>query len=202
MAKKSYLPVQNITYYFHPTCDKPKEVAKARIKNWNLPFLQWIYNGNELSPLRCLITGDVGFKQIHCFVNQTPKLRFNIDFNHIRQRQSETRAGGISVDKGILSPSEIFRRYPFDKYSHYLTEFMCIMPVSQETHNYISQDSQIGNITLLNFEKNTWPWFLQDISNFNQVCTKFGLNYKYDKFLDHLSDINHKGIHLRRTELE
>jgi len=202
MLSKPYMPVKNIPYYFHPTCYKSSEIKKARLKNWNLPFLQWIYNGDDLSPLKCLITGDGGWKNIPCYVTSTPKLRFNIDFNHIRQRQSQSRSGGISVDKGQYDPSSVFRSFALDKNLHYLTEFMCIMPVSQETHKYISQDSQIGNITLTNFDKNTWPWFLKDISNFNKVCEKFGFNYKYEKFLEHLSDITYEGIHLRRFQLD
>jgi len=198
----SWLPIKKIPYYFEPTANKSKEIRKAKIKNYNLPFLQHLYNGDELSPLRCMMTGDLGWKKFPCLVSNKDKQRFNIDFNHIRQRQSINRASGISVDKGSYDPSSVFREFVFDDNLHYFTEFMCIMPVSQEIHKYISQDSQKGDLTLVNFPQKNWPWFLQSKTNFDQVCEKWGFKYKYDEFIDHLSDINHPGIHLRRFELD
>lgn len=206
---KSWTPVIELKRYFTPTIYTSGECAKARYKNYNLPILQLMYNGNEKEPLKCLISKQEGWKDVPCFVDGTPKQRFNIDFNHIRQRQNGKRQAGISVDK-IKGPSDIFRGKYLDKvYAHpydknrsvlYLLEFMSIMPISQEYHSYISQDSAIGHLTLQNFAKETWPWVLQSKENYNEFFEKFKIDSKsipYNWMIDHLSDIKHDNIHNR-----
>lgn len=194
-------PSIKLERYFTPTdLSKSKERGKARYKNSNLPVLQYMYNGDETKPLVCLISGAAGWVDFDCLHTNKPKQRFNIDFNHIRQYQDGGRRSGYSKDKGDRSPSEIFRDTDL-RYSNYaLTEFMTIMPISQEYHSYVSQDSARDHLTLANFNTKWWPWFLQSKANYDTFTSKFFYGMvcqDYDWFVDHLSDINHKPIQLR-----
>jgi len=188
-----------VNYQFVST--KPgayQEDRKAEIKNYNLPILQYMYMGNCDTPLECLITKTPGFIAVNDFVTGRQKTRFRLDFNHIRQRASENRHAGHSVDKGSRVPSGIFRETRFDNDLRYLFEFMTIMPISTEYHSYISQDSAKGNITLTNFKKEYWPWVLQSKKNYNDFCGDYNLNgVKYEEFIDHLSHIHYPSINDR-----
>lgn len=186
--------------YFVPTnMTLSGERAKARIKNHNLPILQLMYNGSETTPLKCLISGSPGWIDLPCFVNNEPKQRFNIDFNHIRQQQLKTRCAGLSKDKTV-SPSDLFRNKYLDKNILSLIEFITIIPVSQEIHNYISQDSALGNITLQSYDKQFWPWILQSEDNYNDFFERYNIKINtisYNWMIDHLSNINHDPIFTR-----
>lgn len=195
--KEDWLPAKPISRYFTPTNeDLYNECRKARVKNYNLPLLQYLYHGDELQPLSCLLSGLPGWIDFPCLVNSKPKQRFNIDFNHIRQRKNPNRVAGNSVDKGAKAPSSIFREIYLSKSPYDLAEFLCIMPISQEYHSYITQDSAIGDITLLNFPASSWPWFLKTQSNFDNI-KQYGLSINYTSFIDHLSDISHDSIRMR-----
>jgi hypothetical protein len=173
------------------------EDRKAKIKNHNLPILQYMYMGSRDTPLACLVSKTPAFVTTPDFGNpgQT-KLRFRIDFNHIRQWSSDTRQSGTSLDKGTRIPSAIFRDARFDSdlvhHAEYLIEFMTIMPVCTEMHSYISQDSAKNNITLTSFDTSMWPWVLQSAENFRQFCGDLDIpGLDYHAFIDHLSDIDH-----------
>ena len=173
------------------------EDRKAKIKNHNLPILQYMYMGSRHTPLACLVSKTPAFVTTPHFGNpgQT-KLRFRIDFNHIRQWCSASRQSGTSLDKGTRIPSGIFRDARFDSdlvhHTEYLIEFMTIMPVCTEMHSYISQDSAKNNITLNSFDPSMWPWVLQSAQNFRQFCGDLNIKgLDYHAFIDHLSDIDH-----------
>ena len=107
---------------------------------------------------------------------------------------------GTSKDKGMYDPSHIFRSKRLNENPILLLEFMTIMPVSQEIHKYITQDSALNHITLANFDSKYWPWILQSKSNFDQFTNSFGLTeIDYNWFIDHLSDINQPTISSRVT---
>jgi hypothetical protein len=199
MAVTEWKPALPLKHFFKPTrLDRVAEIRKAKIKNHNLPILQYMYNGDPLEPLKCMITQREGWVDFPCLLTKSKKQRFNIDFNHIRQRQQGKSVPGNSIDKCAYVPSGVFRCKYLDKSPEMLIEFMCIMPVSQEVHNYITQDSALGHITLDHFAKKYWPWVLQNKKNFNAFCKKYdliGLDYEF--LIDHLSDIKYPSIHER-----
>ena len=179
------------------------ENRKASIKNHNLPILQYLYMGSRDAPLACLITKTPAFIETKDFGNiDSTKVRFRLDFNHIRQKPTDKCHSGVSLDKCTRAPSAIFRETRFDddyvQNSEYLIEFMTIMPICSEMHSYISQDSAKNAITLKSFDHNEWPWVLQSEENFNQFCKDLnlpGLNYK--QFIEHLSDIDQPPLQQR-----
>lgn len=193
-AKQSWQPQAVLEYYFTPTRNSSGEWAKARWKNKNLPFLQYMYHGNPVTPLRCIISGTLGWTRVPCLVTGTDKLRFNIDFNHIRQEQRGNRVAGTSKDKGSRAPSAIFRSTDIQKTALALLEFMCIIPVSQEWHGYITQDSALGHITLFNYDHAHWPWFLQRRANYESIIAGSQIDFDYAWFVDHLMSIDHESI--------
>ena len=196
----TYLSSKKLKYQFVPTSDKYNEIRKTKIKNHNLPILQFLYNGDELEPLKCLISNEPGWENVPDRITGQDKLRFNIDFNHIRQEQLGNKQAGISKDKGASSPSELFRtvRLDEDKNKAYLVEFMTIIPISQKHHSYVSQDSAMGHISLYNYTIDEWPWFLENDTNFKEVCKRYNLQYSYSWFVDHLNEINYPSIHSRK----
>jgi hypothetical protein len=197
-STKFWQPIIPLSRYFTPTNESLSgERRKAKNKNLNLTILQYMYNGNAIDPLRCLLSGAVGWVDYPCVVSNTPKQRFNIDFNHIRQQSTDNRIAGSSKDKGDYDPSSIFRNTALIRSELDLIEFMCIIPVSQEYHRYITQDSAMGDITLTNFPVNCWPWFLKSKSNFSEFTHRFQVGIHYEWFIDHLSDIRHPGIRNR-----
>lgn len=186
--------------YFTPTrFDKYGELRKAQLKNYNLPILQYMYNGDETSPLKCLISGRPGWVDFPCLISEENKQRFDIDFNHIRQEQSGNQVAGKSKDKSKYSPSDIFRTKRLDEHPILFYEFLTIMPISQEYHSYITQDSALGHITLAHFDKKYWPWALQSEENYLALLSKYNMesNIKYDWLIDHLSNINHPPLYQR-----
>lgn len=176
------------------------ENRKAEIKNYNLPFLQHMYMGNPDMPLQCLITKTSAFVKVPDIITGQDKIRFRLDFNHIRQEASDNRHAGKSLDKSG-TPSAIFRENRFDQTVYnkrYLFEFMTILPVCEEYHSYISQDSAKGNITLLNYKKEYWPWILSEEKNYNEFCKIYNIEgIPYELIIDHLSNINHPSIFKR-----
>ena len=193
--KLEWKPELALERYFTPTrFDRSSEIRKARIKNHNLSILQMMYNGDPLKPLRCVITKRKGFVDFPCLYTNVDKQRFDVDFNHIRQRQQGLCVAGDSIDKRNYDPSSIFRSVYLDKNPQALIEFMTIMPVCQEYHRYITQDSALGHITLTNFQRNHWPWVLKNATNFNKFCKRYNLKLDYQWFIDHLSNIDHPGI--------
>lgn len=205
--------------YFTPTALLKGEVSKARIKNANLPFLQMMYNGDPLEPLRCLITKRKGWVDLPDFGTGESKKRFILDFNHVRQKQTSTRQAGKSLDKGNMGdPSGWWRaryldpehrgpnyRYTYRQKERELDvfEFMTIMPITSEMHSYITQDSAKSNLTLQNFSKDTWAWCLQNKNNFNETKEFLGIQYfnhvTYDWFIDHMKNIDYASIRTRLT---
>lgn len=208
----------NLTEYFTPTAQKYAEVRKAKLKNSNLPYLQYMYNGDPMEPLRCLITGAPGWVHGRDYGTGERKTRFRLDFNHIRQRSNQFRYAGDSVDKSGRNPSSLFRdNYINPNYTNgvygdwwrqkdredHVFEFMCIMPISGEEHSFISQDSAKNDITLQSFDRSTWAWCLQSEENYE--ATKKFLNIRiwdvpYDFMIDHLSNINYDRITTRIYE--
>lgn len=188
-----WTPEKDLQFYFTPSNSKNKEIWRTRNKNYNLSILQEMYNGDPLEPLKCLLSGQPGWTSIPCFVTGKQKIRFNIDINHIRQKCSKR---GESIDKSNLQPSAIFNSKKLDDPENleYLAELMTTMPVSQEIHSYISQDSSVGNLTLKNFPKKSWPWILRSKKNFDYFCKKYNVPFEYDWFIKHLSDIRYSNI--------
>jgi hypothetical protein len=193
-------PTLTLERHFTPTRDdKYGELRKAQIKNHNLPILQYMYNGNELEPLKCMISGRLGWVDFPCLVTGKHKQRFDIDFNHIRQEQLGDRVAGYSKDKGYYGPSDVFRSKRIDENAKLFYEFLSIMPISQEYHSYITQDSALGHMTLRNFNKKYWPWALQSEKNYQACLRKYGIksNITYAWLIDHLSNIEHAPLHER-----
>ena len=184
---------------FKPTNISNNETSRARNKNKNLPILQMMYNGDEREPLVCKISGQPGWVDFPCLVTSNIKTRFNIDFNHIRQESKGNGRAGNSLDKNNNSPSDLFRGQYLLTKPICMFEFMTMMPVSQEVHAYISQDSAIGNITLTNFNKKYWPWVLADGANYERFINKYKIktSITYDWMIDHLSSIEHPSLHSR-----
>ncbi len=206
--------------YFVPTAQKSSEISKARIKNSNLPFLQKMYNGNSQEPLYCLISKRLGWIELADFATKKDKKRFVLDFNHIRQRKTENCQAGKSVDKsGLGDPSGWWRTRYLDplyrgpNYSYVYRqkqreldaiEFMTIMPITSEIHSFITQDSAKSDITLQNFEKETWAWCLQSPVNFNETKMYLKIehyNIDYNFIIDHLSNIKYKNIRARLIDM-
>ena len=197
----SWKPLTEIKYFFTPTrFDKSSEIRKAKYKNYNLPILQMMYNGKETTPLRCLVSKRVGWRDMPCFLTGLPKVRFDIDFNHIRQEHHASARAGDSKDKGKYGPSDLFRAAQLDGNALNLYEFACMMPLSQEVHSYVTQDSAKGNITLKNFSKSWWPWVLKKKSNYDNFFNKYECKVpEYDWTIDHLSSIDHPPMRDRVT---
>jgi hypothetical protein len=197
-AKPWQPTVEGLVYSFTPTnLALSSECGKARYKNMNLPVLQELYHGDPLHPLSCTVTGELGFSTWPDLITGQPKQRFEIDFNHIRQRASCGRQSGDSVDKWGMDPSGLWRATSLAHNLADLVEFMCIMPVSKRAHRWISQDSAMGDITLKNFDKKYWPWHLQSKRNFDRIAAKYSLGLDYHWFIDHLSNIEHPKINER-----
>jgi hypothetical protein len=184
---------------FVSTKDTRQENRKAEIKNYNLPILQELYHGKANIPLHCVVTNKPAFSQFPCLITGNKyKVRFDIDFNHIRQKASEAKHSGISVDKANYEPSAIFREKRLDQSMYDLVEFLVMMPVSSEIHSFISQDSQVGNITLSNFNKKYYPWCLKNEKNWIKAGTKYGFDFiPYQGIIDHLNNINSPSIRNR-----
>jgi hypothetical protein len=167
-----------------------KENRKAQIKNHNLPILQYIYHGDHEEPLHCLLTGEPGFVTVPNWATGEARLRFRIDFNHIRQKSNDLRHGGKSLDKMGLDPSAVFRERRLDSPGcrRDLLEFLTIMPITTEQHSYITQDSAKHDITLACFPKTTWPWALRSQDNWQRVCRRYGIEgISWREWIDHLS---------------
>jgi hypothetical protein len=161
-----------------------------------------MYNGNPVKPLQCVITGEPAFIEFKDIVTKKNKLRFRLDFNHIRQKSNDLRTAGASLDKSDKPPSGYFRDIRLDRGDMparlALLEFMTIMPISAEVHHYISQDSQKGDITLENFDKKFWPWVLKSEKNYNKFCGDYNLDgIGYENFIEHLSNIDNHPLHKR-----
>jgi hypothetical protein len=167
------------------------ENRKARYKNHNLPILRHMYMGDPDRELECMINGTSGFQEFPCIVQKRPLLRFRIEFNHIRQRAAEGRQAGASMDKNPLyAPSELWRSRELDCPQRQcdLVEFMTMMPVDADAHKWITQSSAYGDITLVDFPQQYWPWHLQSQSTFSQFTACYGLeSLDYQDFIDHLS---------------
>ena len=195
----NWKPTVNIGRFFTPTrFDKPKEIRKARIKNQNLPFLQHMYHGSATVELHCAMSnapGFIDFLNLHTGEN---KQRFNIDFNHIRQKQTGSRVAGFSVDKGYYDPSAVFREKYLQQDALAMLEFVCIMPISQEVHRYVTQDSANADLTLVNFPKTTWSWILQAEENYDQFFKSAKMVVpSYSWMIAHLSDISNPPLRSR-----
>ena len=188
----SWVPPTDLKYFFTPTrYDKTGEIRKAVLKNHNLPILQYWFHGDKYEPMHCLISKQLGFDQFDDIVTGLPKQRFDIEYNHIRQKCADAKHSGWSVDKGRYSPSSIVRSVRLNERPHDLVEMMSTMTLSKRCHSYISQDSQKANITLRNFKKAWWPWGLQNSQNFNKFCKEYGIqNLGYKKFINALSLID------------
>lgn len=179
-----------------------KEDRKADIKNHNLPILQHLYMGNRETPLECLVSKTPGFINVPDFATKKSKVRFRLDFNHIRQRTTDHVHPGNSIDKNTRVPSGIFRETRFDdnvsKSKIALFEFMCIIPVCTEYHSYISQDSSKNDITLKSYSVDQWPWAIRSNSNYREFCKTYKIvGIPYEQFIDHLSNIDYPSIHQR-----
>lgn len=189
---------------FISTKNTYKENRKAEIKNHNLPILNYMYTGDPTVQMKCSLFGTPAFLEYQDIVTGQSKIRFRIDFNHIRQLSNDKRYAGISLDKDkTYDPSGLFREKRLDdpKYARYLFEFMAIMPVSIEAHSYITQDSAKGHITLTNFNKLTWTWVLREKNNYDQFCKQYKIQgIQYDDFIDHLCNINHAPLHDRLVQ--
>jgi hypothetical protein len=206
---ESYLPTIKLTEYFKPTAYTSGEWRKARIKNANLPILQFLYNGDEQAPLKCKISDTPGWINVPDYGTKIEKSRFRIDFNHVRQKCTSARQSGNSLDKGYKSPSDIFRGWYFDpnrttpntnedfNRKLNLVEFLTIMPVCTEHHSYISQDSAKSDLTLDNFSKDTWIWALQNPDNFENAKAKYRFNLDYHWLIDHMTNIRYENIRTR-----
>jgi hypothetical protein len=191
-TRRKFVAPEGLEFYFTPTKDTPGEIRKAVLKNTNLPILQFWFNGNSKTPLKCLVLSKPAFLNFRDLVTKKDKQRFDCDFNHIRQYQDGNCYSGVSKDKGDKSPSDIFRTYDLSKpvNKDFLVEFMTTMTVCTEVHSYISQDSAKGHITLTSMKKSWWPWGLKNKKNFDKFCEKFNIDIDYDAFIDRLSDIN------------
>lgn len=173
MTTKIYIPVDAV---FQPTCDKTGEIKKAYFKNLNLPTLQHIYMGDPNAPLTCLLTGEPGWVNFPDLVTGEPKLRFRLDFNHIRQRNrfllglTRVKSPGTSVDKD-RDPSMIIRAMDLSRAERRLRlmEMICCIPLTLEYHKYVTQDSSLNHISLANFPAHSWPWVLKSRANFDSV---------------------------------
>lgn len=190
-SRKFVIP-EGVEFYFTPTKESPSEIRKAVLKNINLPILQLWFNGDAKKPLKCLVSGKPAFSNFKDLITKKDKLRFDCDFNHIRQYQDGNCYSGVSKDKGDKGPADIFRGYDLSKSvnKEFLVEFMTTMTVCSEVHSYFSQDSAKGHITLVNVQKSWWPWGLKNKKNFDKFCEQFGLDIDYNVFIERLSDIN------------
>ena len=165
----------------------------ARIKNYNLPILNYMYMGDCDTMIKCLESGIDAFTDRYCYVKKQYVKTFTIEFDHIRQKYNKKSTNAHSIDKHKkLAPSQIFRGFELDiiKNRFKLIEMMCIWPLSTQMHSYKTNSSQYGDIVLSDISTSKWPWHLKSRSNFNQFCNKFDLQLQYDTFIDQLCDIN------------
>ena len=185
---------------FISTKDTASERNKAKFKNLNLPILQEMYMGSTDTSLKCMLSNTPAFISFKCLVKGIVQDRFRIDFNHIKQKQSGNCASGKSIDKGKYDPSGLFRNRHLSsvKARLDLIEFLTMMPVCTEQHSYISQSSQSGDITLLSYEHENWPWHLRSKENFDMFCNNYNIGFlDYTWFLEHMCDINVPSIRER-----
>ena len=183
--------------YFEPTADTSSERRKAYYKNLNLAVLQHWYIGDHNTELTCLLTREPGWLTVNDISSGEAKLRFRLDFNHIRQQNrfllglTRTKSPGQSVDKN-RDPSAIFRSKDLAKHSNYLhlLEFMCCMPITVEQHKYVTQDSSLAHIALTNFPPDTHPWGLKSQANFDSFQKHYwgSIRVDYSAFIAMLRD--------------
>ena len=184
---------------FVATKDTCGERAKAAYKNSNSKLLARMYYGDEDEELHCLITGEPGWKVWPCIVEGEDKLRFQIEFDHIRQRKNlEKTAVGISVDKigGKKSPSAMFRQ-PLSIID--LIEFACMIPIDASYHKHITQTSYNYDILLHHYS--VWPWHLRSEEDFKAMWDQYNIkNFTHAALVEHLNDIDAKPIRERIIE--
>lgn len=194
MTKKIYIPVDAL---FQPTCDKAGEIKKAYYKNLNLSVLQHIYMGDPTRQLTCLLTGEPGWVAVPDLVTGEPKMRFRLDFNHIRQRNkfllglTRVKSPGTSVDK-VRDPSSIIRACDLSLTANRmrLMEMICCIPLTLERHKYVTQDSSLNHISLAYYPAHSWPWVLQSRENFEAVQQQYwgSTLVDYDQLITMLMD--------------
>jgi len=187
---------------FIATKQSKGEIAKAHYKNINQKLLAEMWFGDSTADLKCLMTDEPGQKEYMCLLEGAMKLRFQLDFDHIRKQKPVGRSGcGISIDKigSNTSPSELFRKY---MYTADIVEFACMIPLSISYHKHVTQSSYYGDIVLAHFPKDKWPWHLQSAENFNLFWLKYDIaNFSYYALMDHLNDINALPIRQRLKQI-
>lgn len=162
------------SYYQPSNPNHPGEVRKAQIKNWNLPILNFIYNGDPNKLIKCMISGRLGFiKRKRCNTGQE-HYALCLEFNHICQ-QYIYGITGKSVHKGNVEPSSLIRRHYLTNKLEYLDELLKCMPVSKFEHSCITNDSQYHDIDLSCFPVESWPWVIRCRENYEFFIDVFDI---------------------------
>jgi hypothetical protein len=202
-VKEAHTLIQKTHIPFTFTSTKPGdsgEDKKAEIKNFNLPWIQFMYNGEPWLPLYCKRTNQPGWEYVPNVATKELVQRFCIDFNHIRQVNrkllglTKITTPGTSADKRG-SPSALFRgmKISNDRQESCLAvaEFMSCMPIRIETHTYITQDSYKSHILFKHFNWEQIPWVLQSKDNFDYFMQFFpAMKIDYDEFVAALNTPN------------
>jgi len=162
-------------FYQPSNPNHPGEVKKAQIKNWNLPILNFIYNGDPNEPIKCMVLGELGFvKRKRRNIDQE-HWAFVLEFNHICQKFIYGTTGK-SIHKDNGEPSDLIRRYYLTDKWEYLDELLKCIPLSRREHDFITNDSQYGDIDLSCFEIEEWPWVIRCRENYEFFLAVFDID--------------------------
>ena len=163
------------SYYRPSNTNFPGEVRKANNKNWNLPILNFIYNGDPNDLIKCMISGDPGFIKRPRWNTGQEHYAFCLEFNHICQKYVYGQTGK-SVHKGNSEPSSLIRGNYLTNKLECLNELIKCMPVSKLQHGLITNDSQYADIDLSCFPNKTWPWVIRSRENYEFFIEVFDIN--------------------------
>ena len=180
--------------------DSTSEVRRSKNRNANAIHLQYMYNGDSMVPLKCLMTDTVGIVQRPVPLKESVISMMDIEFNHIVQ------INGVSIHKSNTEPSDLFRGADMSNRPERLLEFMKIIPLAPNVHKYITtlskqKDMNIDINILKEISKHYTgsythgiPWVLKNKNNFNIFCEDYNLNLlnlDYEGFIKSLT-INNK----------
>lgn len=163
------------------------EIKKSQMKNWNLPILNFIYNGDPNDHLKCMISGESGFCKRKRRNTGQEYYAFGLEFNHICQKFIYGTTGK-SIHKGNIEPSGLIRRDYLTNRLEWLDELIKCIPLSKKEHGYITNDSQYADIDLSCYDCKEWPWVIRNRENYEFFIAVFDINNSvlftdYDEYM-------------------
>lgn len=147
----------------------------------NMKLVRLMMNGPDAKVLRSNISGEVLEKR-KSVIN--PKARVNIwDLHHTDVR------GGASFHKNGDNPSQSLNSLMFLDNHKAIKEIMGCVAVSRSEHKIIH--GQTPHSSLLNYEKEMWPWHLRKKENYDYVVCSLNNSdswtLSYEKMIEELT---------------